>query len=178
MGSAALSARNSSWVAHAKVIGTAGEQTFAVKIATHLPDFYEVRTKFKKIEIYDDGRGIKPDCCIFNLKTRKHLFVENKTGNKGGNAHERAYRYLSPGLKQKIKLLYDTPTQPFFLVFAGKTFSGEPFYVARKDKKPYLVNPQHYQDEFSLFLAGENYAILDRENSNIDKVAKQIMEIV
>ena len=87
--------------------------------------------------------------------------MEKKTGNNGGNAHERAYKFLSPALKRVVREKYNTVEEPFFMVFSGKTFQG-----------------QKYKDELSLLLEGENHAIMDPGFRNIGAVAKQIMEIV
>ena len=93
MGAEALSGRDN-WQKYARVIGDAGEHTFASVIAKYLPEYYDIIYKPKKLVIYGDGKGIQLDSVIINKKTGKRLFIENKTGNKGGNAHERVYKFL------------------------------------------------------------------------------------
>ena len=160
MGATALSKRQN-WQKYARLIGDTGENTFAAKLARELPPHYEVRHKPKKLVIYSEGRGIKLDTLVTNTNTNKNLFVEKKTGNNGGNAHERVYKFLSPSLKRLVKEKYNTTEQPFFMVFSGETFQG-----------------QKYKDEISLLLEEENHAIMEPDFANIESVAKQIMEIV
>jgi len=160
MGAEALSGRDN-WQKYARVIGDAGEHTFASVIAKYLPEYYDIIYKPKKLVIYGDGKGIQLDSVIINKKTGKRLFIENKTGNKGGNAHERVYKFLSEPLKRIMRSQFGTVDEPFFLVFSGKTFQG-----------------QKYKDEISLLLEDSNYAIMEPEYENIQQVAEQIMEIV
>jgi len=101
------------------------------------------------------------DAQVLNALTGKILFIEKKTGNKGGNAHERVYKFISEGLKRKVSSLYTTTSNPFFLVFSGQTFQRK-----------------KYANELSLLLEGEQYAIMDPGFSNIGQVVHQIMEIV
>jgi len=160
MGAKDLSDRDN-WQKYARVIGDAGEHTFASAIAKHLPEHYDIVYKPKKLVIYSGGKGIKLDSVIINTQTGKRLFIENKTGNKGGNAHERVYKFLSEPLKKIMRSQFGTVDEPFFLVFSGKTFQG-----------------QKYKDEINLLLEDSNYAIMEPENGNIEQVAQQIMEIV
>ena len=114
-----------------------------------------------KLLVYNDVNGIMLDTKITNTQTGKSLFVEKKTGNNGGNAHERAYKFLSRPLKERVRELENTSDDPFFIVFSGKTF---------QNKK--------YQDEIALNLADANYAIMESGFANIASVAEQIVEIV
>ena len=149
------------WQLEANQVGTAGEETFAVALAKHLPSHYTVHHQPPKLVIYSGNRGIKLDSKVTNTLTGKSLYIENKTGNNGGNAHERVYKFLSRPLQRKIQLEHNTPENPFFLVFSGKTFQG-----------------QKYQDEIELLLSDSNYAIMEPEHANIKEVAAKIMEII
>lgn len=160
MGATALSQRDN-WQMGARIVGDAGEADFATLIATALPSHYTIIHKPPKLQVYSEGRGIVLDTLIINTRTEGRLYVEKKTGNNGGNAHERAYKFLSPALKRVVREKYNTVEEPFFMVFSGKTFQG-----------------QKYKDELSLLLEGENHAIMDPGFRNIGAVAKQIMEIV
>ena len=151
----------SNWQFGARVIGDKGETALVSALAKHLPDHYEITLKPKKLKVYGRSRGIILDAVIRNNRTGKKLFLEKKTGNNGGNAHERVYKFLSLPLQEKVRKDYGTVTKPFFFVFSGKTFQK-----------------QKYINEFSLLLKGENYAIMSEDFSNIDAVAQQIMEIV
>ena len=160
MGAEALSKRDN-WQMGARVVGDAGEKDFVTRIAKELPSYYIVEHKPAKLVIYGGGKGIELDTKITNGLTGKNLYVEKKSGNNGGNAHERAYKFLSPSLKKMVRERYNTVMQPFFMVFSGKTFQL-----------------QKYQDEISLLLENENHAIMEPGFANIKLVAQQIMEIV
>tara|TARA_R100000808_G_C2060933_1_gene92394 strand:- start:66 stop:548 length:483 start_codon:yes stop_codon:yes gene_type:complete len=160
MGAQSLSKR-SNWQKSARLIGNAGESTFASLLAKHLPEHYEVVYRPKKLMIYSNKRGILLDSMVYNKKTGMKLYIENKTGNNGGNAHERAYKFLSEPLKRLMVEQFGTVREPVFFIFSGKTFQA-----------------QKYQDELGLLLKDSNYAVMQLENENIEQVAKQIMEIV
>jgi len=149
------------WQKYARVIGDAGENTFASLLSKHLPVHYDIVYKPKKLVIYSNGKGIKLDSVIINTKTGKRLYIENKTGNNGGNAHERVYKFLSEPLKRLMRSQFGTVHEPFFLVFSGQTFQG-----------------QKYKDEINLLLQDSNYAIMEPEYENIQQIAQKIMEIV
>ena len=160
MGAIALSKRNN-WQMGARIVGDVGENDFASRLAKELPEHYIVQHKPKKLVVYSEGRGVVLDTLVTNSMTNKNLYVEKKTGNNGGNAHERVYKFLSPALKRVVREKYNTVEEPFFMVFSGKTFEG-----------------QKYKDEISLLLEGENHAIMEPDFGNIKRVAQQIMEIV
>ena len=150
------------WQDQAAKTGHGGENAFAIILRSALPAHYEVVTKPPKLQVYSEGRGIVLDLKVINKVTGKCLYIEKKTGNNGGNAHERVYKYLSESLKRRVRR--DDPTlveEPFFLVFSGHTFQG-----------------QKYQDEINLLLEDSNYAIMEPDFANIDDVASKIMEIV
>ena len=177
------------WQMGARITGDTGENEFVEKIAEALPSHYEVELKPKKIVIYSDGKGIKLDSKIINLITGKCLFIEKKTGNQGGNAtEERAAKYLSPGIKRKVREQFDTPDEPFFTVFSGDIFNGRDghrstYTIERVNKKTNKVtktkvHPALYREKVNVLFEGSNYAIMDANFSNIEAVAKQIMEII
>lgn len=160
MGAKALSERDN-WQMGARQTGDYGENTFSKLLALHLPENYEVYLKPDKLQLYTGGKGIILDSLVVNRDTGKCLFIEKKTGNNGGNAHERVYKFLSQGLRSVVREKYNTCENPFFLVFSGDTFQRT-----------------KYQDEIFLLLEGENYAIMDHDYGNIEEVARQITEIV
>ena len=149
------------WQKGARIIGDAGENDLAYYLASVLPAHYEVIIKPPKLVVYEGKRGIVLDILIINTLTGAQLYIEKKTGNNGGNAHERVYKFLSKPLKRLVHEKYNTVKEPFFLVFSGDTFQRA-----------------KYINELSLLLEGENYAIMDPEFSNIEQIANQIMEIV
>tara|TARA_B100000131_G_scaffold299944_1_gene320896 strand:- start:178 stop:660 length:483 start_codon:yes stop_codon:yes gene_type:complete len=160
MGAEALSNRTN-WQMGARISGDAGERTFAAQVAPYLGAQYVVQHRPPKLKIYSEEKGIKLDTRITNTVTGLSLYIENKEGNNGGNAHERVYKFLSPALKRVVRETFNTVENPFFLVFSGRTFQG-----------------QKYKDEINLLCEGENYAIMTSDYENIQEVANQIMEIV
>ena len=161
MTSTDLSHRDSKWVSEARVVGAHAERTLKDLLTTALGNDFEVQAPVPKLKVYSDGKGIVPDMCVVNRHTGKRIFIEKKAGNKGGNAHERVYKYLSPALKETVSGMFDTPDNPFFLIFSGETFQE-----------------QKYLNEFRLLLRNDNYAVMLRGNTNISEVADQIKELL
>ena len=154
-------ANRDNWQAAARVVGDRGEIELVNKLAQYLPAHYEIQLKPPKLHVYDEGKGIVLDARVLNTKTRKSLYIEKKTGNNGGNAHERVYKFLSEGLKKIVRRRYNTVDEPFYLIFSGKTF--------QEDK---------YQNEFKVLLEDQQYAVVEPGFKNIAQVAARIMEIV
>ena len=150
-----------SWQLGARIVGDKGENDIVSALALELPEHYEIRLKPPKLKVYPNGRGVVLDALIINKENGKRLFIEKKTGNNGGNAHERVYKFLSPSLQKKVSKEYNATDKPFFFIFSGDTFQGE-----------------KYKNEFSLLLEEENYAIMKKDFTNVSEVAKQIMEIL
>jgi len=160
MGAKNLSNR-ANWQTGASITGRRGENEFVEKLALHLPKHYIIEVKPPKLQIYPDGKGVVLDSKVVNSKTDRCIYIEKKTGNNGGNAHERVYKFLSRALKKRVSEMYNTPDNPFILIFSGDTFQR-----------------QKYQDELSLLLEGEEYAVMKPGFSNISDVADRIMEII
>ena len=145
----------------ARIVGDGGENQFVESLAANLPNYYAVELKPPKLKVYEGGKGVVLDSKVTNNRTGRSIFVEKKTGNNGGNAHERVYKFLAPALRRKVSEMYNTPDNPFFLVFSGETF--------QKTK---------YQNELNLLLEDAEYAIMKPNFSNISEVANRIMEII
>jgi len=188
MGAEALSNR-ANWQMGARITGDHGENQLVERLAPCLPEHYEIIPKPPKIVIYDDGKGIKLDVKIVNSETGKCLFIENKSGNQGGNAtEERAAKFLSKGIKRKVRERVNTPYEPFFTVFSGDIFNGRDgkqgsYTISRENEKTGKIrkteiHPKTYREKVHTIFEGENYAIMDKNFTNIKDVAAQIMEIV
>ena len=149
------------WQRDTRVRSDCDEYSFSQAIQQHLPPNYTIVPKPKKLVIYSEGRGVELDCKITNTTTGKSIFIENKTGDNGGNAHERAYKFLSKPLQKKVIKEHNTVDNPFFWVFSGETFQG-----------------QKYKDEIELLLSDEHYAIMDTDYGNIEAVAEHIRSIL
>ena len=149
------------WQMGARIVGDGGENQFVETLASSLPSHYVVELKPAKLKVYPDGKGVVLDSKVTNSETGRSIFVEKKTGNNGGNAHERVYKFLSPALKRRVSKMHNTPDNPFFLIFSGDTF-----------QKP------KYQNELNLLLEEEEYAVMKPDFANIEDVANRIMEII
>ena len=92
------------WQSNASVVGSCGELSVG-DVLTSLPDHIDVHTKqAPKIPVYSDGKGVVMDGVIFNDQDKTFTFVETKNGSAGtGNAHERAAKFLSNGLRSKMR---------------------------------------------------------------------------
>jgi hypothetical protein len=155
-----LSGRDPGWVKEARIVGDNGEITFADRLIEALPSHYMV-VKPKKLVVYGNGGGIKPDLLVINTSNNKRLYVEKKTGNNKGNAHERAYKYLSKPLQETVSERYNAIDNPFLLIFSGKTFQ-----------------PESYQSELETNLRDQPYFIMKPGFTNIAEVSYKIQELL
>ena len=150
------------WQMGARITGDAGENEFVRHLAKSLPDHYTVQLKPPKVKIYPKGKGIILDAKVTNNETNRFVFIEKKTGNNGGNAHERVYKMITEGVVKTVREIHpNTPKNPIFLVFSGDTFQRE-----------------NYQNKLKVDLYGVPYAIIEPDFTNIKDVAEQIMEII
>lgn len=175
MGSAALSNRDN-WQRSAAVTGKKGEDGFAAAIAAQLSSHYTVVNKPAKINLYSGGKGVKLDTYVINNITKKSILVEVKSGENGGNAHERAYKYLSEGMRNALRNKNPSlVSEAVFFVFSGRTFSGEQAFCSSSGNK---VHPQKYRDEFAITIPAYLYSVSDSSFLNIEDIAKKIMNLL
>ena len=123
MGAKHLSKRGN-WQRGARIIGDKGENDIVSALASELPDHYEIHLKPPKLKVYPAGRGIALDALITNKESGKKLFLEKKTGNNGGNAHERVYKFLSPSLQKKVSGVLVRPTHQVLIYYLYLLRSG------------------------------------------------------
>ena len=154
--------KRDNWQAEARKTGDRGEEVFSQALQKLLPDSYTI-VKKPYLKIYSKNKGVIPDALIINNKNGKQIYIEKKTGDAGsGNAHERAGKFLSEGIRNKIKELEpNTVDDTMFFVFSGKTFQIP-----------------KYQDEINLMFEGHQYAIMDNNFSNIENVATKIENLL
>lgn len=74
--------------------------------------------------IYGDrnGRhGIAPDYALRNNRTGKTVYVEIKRQRAAGNAHERACKFMMPGILNSMRTVANQPAGviPFWWVFSN-----------------------------------------------------------
>jgi len=190
MGREALSGRDN-WQRGASITGSKGEKRVAKALSRFLPDYYNIELKPEKIIVYEEhDAGIEMDLLVTNTRNNLSLFIEVKTGNRGGNAtEERATKFLSEGIKKRVRRRHNTPDNPFFMIFGGHTFTGkngklENFIVENKNKKTgkitkTTVKPKLYREKVQVQFEGENnYAFLEMNSTNAEEIANQIMNIL
>ena len=99
------------WQDEANKRGSKAETGFSGVMRKHLigTDF-SIEDKPRDLAgIYGRSRGIRPDHAIRNRKTRKSVYVEVKRQRAAGNAHERACKYMMPGILNSAR---DASNQP------------------------------------------------------------------
>ena len=167
MSATALSKREN-WQIEANATGALGELDFDEALEALLPVHFIIESQ-PYLKVYGD-KGIKLDTRIINSKTNTSLFIETKTGNNGGNAHERVYKYAAPAMKRAI-IEYvkndgdNISDEPVMMIFQGKTFTGE------KSEK--------YISELKTILADDvPYFVIEEDKSNVVDVAKKIVELI
>jgi hypothetical protein len=74
--------------------------------------------------------GIRPDYSIFNSETGRTVFVEVKRQRAAGNAHERACKYMMPGILDAMRRVGNQPADviPMWWVFTNG-IATDPRYV-------------------------------------------------
>jgi len=111
--------KRGNWQAKAGIGAQGREETTKKILSTYLmrSSVYSVIERPKHLKkIYGGMWGIEPDFAIENKKTRKMAFFETKRQGKGGNAHERACKYLAPGVLRICGKIAGF-ANPFFFVF-------------------------------------------------------------
>ena len=167
MGATSLSKRGN-WQIEANATGALGELDFDEALEGLLPEHFIIESQ-PRLKIYGD-KGVVLDTRIINSKTNTSLFIETKTGNRGGNAHERVYKYAAPAMKRAIIEYVENDgdnisDEPVMMIFQGKTFTGE------KSEK--------YISELKTILADDvPYFVIEEDKSNVPDVAKKIIELI
>lgn len=167
--------KRDNWQKGACLIGKAGENVWAKAHAPYMPDYYQWE-KPKKVVVYDFKLGVVLDQLLTNTRTGMSVFFEIKTGNNGGNAHERAHKYNNALCEEIRKASPDLNLidDPVMFGFVGRTFSGDIF----KNNRGQNVNPAHYQTKLSLSFKYRNWFILNEDHSWAEKNANKIMELI
>lgn len=120
-------ARRPKWQGEAGVRGRSAQETFKVIMTMHLENQgYELNFQPKKLSrIYGlrtTGRphGIRPEFEIIDSSTGKAVFGEIKRQKAGGNAHERACKYMMPSMMSVIRESSNQSNNivPFWWIFA------------------------------------------------------------
>jgi len=161
MGAKHLSER-ANWQSGANLNGKAAEKELAKALAPHMPG-YNISVP-SKLQVYEGGRGVVLDLMIENTSNGKRIYIEKKNGSNGGNAHERVYKFQSPGLIERTRQIDPKAVDtPYFFVFSGKTFHND-----------------KYKNEFKVTFKGQEslYAIADAGFKNAGHIADKIKEII
>lgn len=130
MGRDELSIRDN-WQNYAAGRGTEAEAKFRDAMAAHLQGTNLVGkdqpgdlSGIYGLNIWasgDRGHGIKPEFSIRNKQTGKAVFVEVKRQQAAGNAHERACKFMMPGILESARQIAKQPDSviPFWWVFTN-----------------------------------------------------------
>lgn len=121
--------RREKWQDDAATRGQTAEDAFTNIMQEHLKDSGIEIVKFPKDlrEIYGsqaDGRkshGVQPDHAIRNIENQKAIYVEIKRQRAAGNAHERACKFMMPGIVKSAQLIANQPKSiiPFWWIFSN-----------------------------------------------------------
>ena len=120
------------WQEESAMRGTEAEQAFRMFMGEHLAQQSLLATKHKPEDlqaIYGERiagnrtrqHGIKPDYMIRNKETNRAIFVEIKRQRAKGNAHERACKYMMPGILASAREIAGQPASviPFWWIFTN-----------------------------------------------------------
>ena len=120
------------WQSLSAARGTGAEDAFTVIMQMHLEGTGLVSTHKPRdlMGIYGErtdknGRtrphGIRPEFAVRSTETGKAIYVEIKRQRASGNAHERACKYLMPGIVHSAQTVANQPANvlPFWLIFTN-----------------------------------------------------------
>lgn len=120
-------AKRGNWQGKASRTGESAETVFQATFSGYLDkNKYKIEAHPRDLKnIYSENHGIEPDFSILNVDTNKKIFVELKRQGAEGNAHERACKYLAPGIINAGREKGDTNEEdfPFWIIFSGKLAS-------------------------------------------------------
>ena len=109
------------WQDRANAAGSHLERVVRDVLTTYLVNApqYSIEVKPRDLaKLYRGQWGAVPDLAVRNADRRSTVWVEIKQQAAAGNAHERACKYLAPGLVRRAERLANVE-RPFFFVFAG-----------------------------------------------------------
>lgn len=177
MGNSNILSNRDNWQILANSRGKNTESDFSRKIKELLPNHFTVIHKPNKNIIYSNNKGVELDTLVINNNTNKGVYFEIKSGENGGNAHERACKFLTP-IASAIKETVEKTTnitlleQPIWFGFTGKTFNNETPY--RKGKTN--IDPVKYRDEISIAFKNHKYFLLGNNTEKCDEVVKCLID--
>ena len=177
-GNKALSTR-ANWQAEANKTGLTGEKLVGVQLHNALPSHYNIERRPKKLVMDTGNKGIVLDLKVTNQKTNKTIFLEVKTGERGGNAtEERAAKFLSSGIRRRIKrLVPNAADHPVLSVFQGSIFEGnKPFKIYDKKGKATNIDPVTYREKVDVIFEGHPYAIISSQRDSYADLARKIQD--
>lgn len=123
-------AKRDKWQDKASLQGRGGEKILDAVLNSLLDgtEFETTRSPSDLNSIYGNrksGRphGIRPDYKIKNKATGKSIYIEMKRQKPEGNAHERAGKYMMPGILHSIRNIANQPDNiiPVWWIFASQS---------------------------------------------------------
>lgn len=125
-------ANRANWQKLSAARGLSAEDTFTVIMQMYLQDTPITATHKPNdlAGIYGQRRGadgkwrkhgVRPEFAFHNTETGKAIYVEIKRQRAAGNAHERACKYLMPGIVASAQQIANQPDNvlPFWLIFTN-----------------------------------------------------------
>lgn len=109
------------WQDRANRAGSHLERVVRDVLVTYLADTrqYSIDVKPRDLaKLYRGQWGAVPDLAVRNAARGTTVWVEIKQQAAAGNAHERACKFLAPGLVRRAEELANVE-RPFYFVFAG-----------------------------------------------------------
>lgn len=116
------------WQGEASERGRKAEDVFDEIIRHHLRGS-AIEADFQPMDlagVYGTRRsgrphGLRPECAIRNTRTGRTVFVEIKRQRAAGNAHERACKYLAPGILAAMREVGRQPANvvPMWWIFTN-----------------------------------------------------------
>ena len=172
-----LSSRDK-WQDLANKRGSVTESEFSKNLKMLLPKHFTVIHKPNKNIIYSNNKGVELDTLVINNNTNKGVYFEIKSGENGGNAHERACKFLSPianAIKESVEKTTNITLleQPIWFGFSGKTFNSKKAYRHGKENKS--VDPLKYREEISIAFSNHKYFLLGVDTEKCDEVVKSLI---
>ena len=133
------------WQDDANRRGQTAELEFSDVMRDHLAGTsFSIEDKPRELAtIYGRNRGIHPDHALRNRDTNKSIYVEIKRQRARGNAHERACKYMMPGILLSSRRHAKQPNDviPVWWVFTGGIATNDRY---RREIMHWFLGVEHH----------------------------------
>ena len=173
-------ANRANWQKLSAARGHGAEDAFSVIMQMHLSETQLTAThKPKDLKsIYGkrrgpDGKtrphGVEPEFAVRNKKTGKAIYVEVKRQRAAGNAHERACKFLMPGIVRSAREVakQSEDVLPFWLIFTNGIAKDENY---RREIEHWFQGIEPH------FLLWKNIRDYDAITGHFDKYIRPLLD--